>query len=91
MLYEDRLLENKEGKMTILFPFCGKVIDMKHYYMNGHTVFGVECSKDGIMDFFKEQDLEYEQVPMSNGKDYFYATKDRRLVIFNTNFYTLDE
>lgn len=64
---------------------------MKHYYTEGHTVFGVECSKDGIMDFFEEQGLEYEEVQMSNGKDYYYSTKDRRLVIFNTNFYTLDE
>lgn len=64
---------------------------MKTYYLDGHTVFGVECSEDGIMDFFKEQELEYDKVLMSNGKDYYYATKDRRLVIFNTNFYTLDE
>lgn len=64
---------------------------MACYYRDGHTVFGVECSKDGIMDFFNEQDLEYEEVQMTNGKDYYYTTKDRRLTIFNTNFYTLDD
>lgn len=51
----------------------------------------LRCSKDGIMDFFNEQQLDYEEIQMSNGKDYYYATKNRRLVIFNTNFYTLDE
>jgi len=88
--YEHLLMEGRD-KMTILFPFCGKVIDMAHYYKDGHTVFGVECSKDGIMDFFKEQGLEYEEIQMSNGKDFYYATKDKRLIILNTNFYTLDD
>lgn len=36
----------------------------------GHTVFGVECSKDGIVDFFDEDDLEYEEILKQNGKDY---------------------
>ena len=77
--------------MTILFPFCGKNVDMKAYYDAGHTVFGIDCSIDAIMDFFKEQELEYDKLLMSNEKDYYYATKDRKLRILNTNFYSLDE
>lgn len=77
--------------MTILFPFCGKVVDMKNYYLDGHTVFGIDCCIDPILDFFKEHQLSYDRVLMSNGKDYYYATKDRRLIIFHTNFYALDE
>ena len=77
--------------MTILFPFCGKAVDMKAYYDEGHTVFGIDCSLEPILDFFKEHALEYDRLAMSNGKDHYYATKDRRLAILNTNFYALDE
>jgi len=90
--YENRLLEGrKDGKMTILVPFCGKSVDMKHFYLAGHTVFGIDCCIEAIIGFFQEQELEYDKVPMSNGKDYYYATKDRRLILLHTNFYTLDD
>ena len=75
--------------MTILFPFCGKAVDMAHYYRHGHTVIGVECSQEGIIEFFEEQQLDYDKV--ASNDDFLYATKDRKLIIFNTNFFTLDE
>lgn len=90
-MYDHKLMDGRDGPATILFPFCGKAIDMAYYYRNGHTVIGVECSKEGIVEFFDEQQLEYDRVLMSNGSDYFYATKDRKLIIFNTNFFRLDE
>lgn len=88
-MYDHKLLEGRDGKMTILFPFCGKAVDMVYYYQNGHTVIGVECSQEGIIEFFEEQQLEYDKV--SKGNNFLYTTKDLKLVIFNTNFFTLDE
>ena len=43
-LYEHKLLDREGGQMTILFSFCGKAVDMAHYYRNGHTVIGVESA-----------------------------------------------
>ena len=77
-----------EGK-RFLVPLCGKTIDMKWLYDQGLTVVGVEAVEKGILEFFAEQELEFDR------KDYdsysVFSTKDSKLQIFKGNLFGFDE
>ena len=36
------MLKNGKEKLKILFPLCGKSLDLVHCYNQGHTVVGIE-------------------------------------------------
>ena len=36
------MLKNGKEKLKILFPLCGKSLDLVHCYNQGHTVIGIE-------------------------------------------------
>ena len=74
-----------------MFPFCGKVIDMKYFWEQGHQVYGIDCAPEAIQDFYAEQGIEYDTKTMDDGKSVCYSTKDGRMNLINTNFYTLDK
>lgn len=73
-----------------MFPFCGKVIDMKYFWEQGHQVFGIDCAPEAIKDFYSEQGIEYETKALDD-KSTCYSTKDGRMNLINTNFYTFDK
>lgn len=87
--YQDKLLDGK-SPVKLLFPFCGKVIDMKYFWEQGHNVFGVDCAPEAIKDFYAEQKIEYDSKELGKGTTLF-SSKDGRLNLINTNFYTLDK
>jgi thiopurine S-methyltransferase len=88
--FDHMLFEGRE-KVKILFPLCGKVIDMKYYYDLGHTVYGVECAPEAITDFFTEQKLKYVKKEMPNARGHVYSSLNGRLKIFNANFLDFTE
>nr|XP_006818717.1 PREDICTED: thiopurine S-methyltransferase-like [Saccoglossus kowalevskii] len=52
------LINGRKG-IKILFPLCGKTMDMKWLADQGHTVIGVEISNIAIQQFFVENNIEY--------------------------------
>ncbi|CAD5115320.1 unnamed protein product [Dimorphilus gyrociliatus] len=74
-------LLNGRSQVKIFFPLCGKSMDMKWMYDQGHTIIGVEGFSKAIEEFFKENDLEYTK------EGSVYSTNDKRLIIHNRDLY----
>ena len=52
---------NPDGKtQLILFPLCGKSVDMKAILDVNHHVIGIECAQLGIEAFFNENNIQYQ-------------------------------
>ena len=45
----------------VFVPLCGKSLDMLWLHQQGYRVFGIELSQKAIEDFFRENDLPFEQ------------------------------
>ncbi|XP_015791373.1 thiopurine S-methyltransferase [Tetranychus urticae] len=86
--YEDLLLNGRKS-VRMLFPMCGKVIDMKYFWEQGHEVYGADCAPEAVQDFFNEQKLEYTSEKLDE-RAQIYSVPDKRLNIIQTNFLTLD-
>ncbi|ELT90016.1 hypothetical protein CAPTEDRAFT_225489 [Capitella teleta] len=82
--FYEKLIGNKEDQ-KIFVPLCGKSVDMKWLLNNGHRVIGVEASPIPIVDFMKENDLEYITEVYAGGK--VMKTKDGRCVIYNGDIF----
>ncbi|KAM4689163.1 thiopurine S-methyltransferase [Discoglossus pictus] len=67
---------NKKSKARILFPLCGKALDMKWLADMGHNIVGIDVSEIGLKDFFEEQKIPYveEAVPEIPGGKVFKST-----------------
>ena len=87
--HEARLVDGKTG-IRILVPLCGKSVDLKWLYDQGHEVIGVEGTPFAIEAFFRENKLQYT---MSNFEShgFKYQTPDQRLTILNCNLLTLKD
>lgn len=87
--YLDRLLDGREN-VRILFPLCGKNVDMHHLWSQGHRVTGVECADEAIHDVFVDNGIEHTTAPLgTTGK--VHSTTDGRFQIVQHNFLTLNE
>ncbi|XP_077866884.1 thiopurine S-methyltransferase-like [Saccoglossus kowalevskii] len=76
------LINGRKG-IKILFPLCGKTMDMKWLADQGHTVIGVEISNIAIQQFFVENNIEYT-INHVDGlvKGEVYQSNDRRIQIY---------
>ncbi|KAK2714016.1 probable thiopurine S-methyltransferase isoform X2 [Artemia franciscana] len=90
----NNFLSNHIGKLTdgknnlaFLIPLCGKTIDMKWLYDLGHTVVGIEGVEQAILDFFKEQSLEYVRTEGAGFS--LFKTPDSRLKIYLTDLFKI--
>ncbi|KAI1289342.1 Thiopurine S-methyltransferase [Halotydeus destructor] len=86
----EHLLLNKErflgrDKVRVLVPLCGKTVDLKWLYEQGHEVVGVEGITEAIEQFFADTEIEY--TVSGDGKS--YQTLDKRLTILHQDFFTL--
>lgn len=77
-------LKNGRSTIKVFVPLCGKSVDMKWLYNNGHTIIGVEGCSKAIETFFTENNLKYER------QNNLYSTSDERLKIYNMNLYDCD-
>ena len=55
------LLRNGKDKLKILFPLCGKSLDLVHCYNEGHTVVGIEGVPMAVEELFKNGGLKFER------------------------------
>ena len=55
------LLKNDKDKLKILFPLCGKSLDLVHCYNQGHIVVGIEGVPMAIEELFKNGGLKFER------------------------------
>jgi thiopurine S-methyltransferase len=46
----------------IFVPLCGKTLDLIWLAKSGYSVTGVECSRIAVESFFREHDLQYQQI-----------------------------
>jgi thiopurine S-methyltransferase len=46
-------------KSTVLIPLCGKSLDMLWFVQQGYQVIGIELSEQAVLQFFKEQSLDF--------------------------------
>ncbi|XP_035172892.1 thiopurine S-methyltransferase isoform X3 [Oxyura jamaicensis] len=61
--YLDVLLSGRSG-LRILFPLCGKAVDMKRLADLGHSIVGVDISEQALKEFFADQSLSYCEEPV---------------------------
>jgi len=73
----------------VLFPLCGKNVDMLNMWSKGHTVYGVECANEAIQDFFSSAGLPYSSRSFSDTGN-LHSAVDGRLNIVQHNFLTLN-
>merc|ERR1739838_910259 len=78
-----------ESGKRVLVPLCGKTLDMKWLYDNGHSVVGIEGILKPALEFFEEQKLEYKIQELSWAK--IYKTPDERLKIYVCDLFNIDE
>ena len=80
----DKLTSNKEHA-RIFFPFCGKEVDMAWLASIGHEIVGVEYVEDAVIQFFTEQNIEYN---ISQVGDYkLYTSVDKKIKIYCGDFF----
>ena len=70
---------------TVLFPMCGKTVDMKYLYEGGFNVVGVEYSKQPVEEFFSENDIKF--VKNKNGPYETYKSEDGKITIHCGDFF----
>ncbi len=52
----------EELEKTILVPLCGKTLDMIYLKDQGFKVVGIEFSKKACEEFFKENNISYDEI-----------------------------
>jgi len=78
----------KEGA-RVFVPLCGKTLDMKWFYDKGCTVVGVEAVEKAVVEYFAEQQIEYETTNIEGFQ--VYTSKDSRMQIFKGNLFNFNE
>lgn len=76
-ILQERLPGKQPQDMTVFVPLCGKTKDMYILYKMGYTVVGVEFSKQGIDEFFLENNLEEKDGSSGVSR----STKDGRIIL----------
>jgi len=86
--YFDKMVGN-EKEQRILFPLCGKTMDMKWVADKGHVVVGVEGSEKAAKEFFQDQNLEYKMdaISMAPNVAHVFSSLDEKIRIFVCNFF----
>ena len=60
---------------SILFPLCGRQMDMKYLYDKGHSIVGIEGSEKAIRLFAREENVTFNEtvVPEIQGSTEQYS------------------
>ena len=85
-------LRNHAGELgvspgqTVLVPLCGKSLDMLWLAEQGYRVCGIEISRRAVLNFFRENGLQYDVVTSDEG-DWYHSG---RIEICCTDFLALE-
>lgn len=65
-------LDSNSRPQYVLFPLCGKSVDMKAVLDVNHRVIGIECAQLGIEAFFNENNIAYQATDDAQNKCRIY-------------------
>eukprot|EP00112_Aurelia_sp_Birch-Aquarium-sp1_P023610 Seg709.10 transcript_id=Seg709.10/GoldUCD/mRNA.D3Y31 product="putative thiopurine S-methyltransferase" protein_id=Seg709.10/GoldUCD/D3Y31 len=78
-----------EKQQRILFPLCGKSLDMKWVADQGHHVTGVDGSEKAAKEFFEDNKIEYKMdaINMAPRGALVFSSLDEKIKIFVCDMY----
>ncbi|CAE1257192.1 TPMT [Acanthosepion pharaonis] len=82
----DKFIAGRTG-VKVLFPLCGKTIDMRLLADQGHYVVGVDIAERAFQEFFIEQNLEYTEEQLKNVDGKLFKSMDGRIKLYCMDFY----
>jgi thiopurine S-methyltransferase len=77
---------SKFSPTRVFVPLCGKSLDLVWLASQGHEVIGVEFTEQGILEFFEENQIQYQL--STRGK--FKVFQGGRFTILNGDFFDLE-
>jgi len=80
LVKHENLLLSEHG--SVLIPLCGKTVDMKYLADKGHKVVGIEMSETAVLDFFKEQSMNYSRNKHPTMPFEVFAAESAGIVIY---------
>ncbi|CAF0868053.1 unnamed protein product [Adineta steineri] len=81
-----KLTSSEQKQLCVVFPLCGKTLDMIAVLDNGHRVIGIEGSQTAINAFFNENNISYEIENDESNQCQIYKGTDRPITIYCTDF-----
>ncbi|CAF1011939.1 unnamed protein product [Rotaria sp. Silwood1] len=85
-----KLASSKE-QQCVVFPLCGKTLDMKAVLDIGHRVIGIEGFQSAVEAFFKENNIPYEIEKDESNQCEIYKGIDCPVTIYVVDFYTFNK
>ncbi|CAF2835798.1 unnamed protein product [Rotaria sp. Silwood2] len=85
-----KLLSSKKQK-CVVFPLCGKTLDMKAVLDTGHQVIGIEGSQAAIEAFFNENNIPYETEKDENNQCEIYKGINCPVTMYFADFFTFNK
>ncbi|CAF0995279.1 unnamed protein product [Brachionus calyciflorus] len=80
----NKLVEDNKH-IRILFPFCGKAVDMSWLASLGHEVVGVEYVQMACEKFFAENNIKHNVSEVQGFK--LFTSEDGKIKIYNGSFF----
>ena len=74
-------LVTSNEQQCVLFPLCGKTLDMKAVLDAGHRVIGVEGARKGVEAFFDENQIAYELEQDANDQCQIYKVMQKEIIL----------
>ncbi|CAC5363087.1 TPMT [Mytilus coruscus] len=86
LLHLDKITE-KKNKAKILFPLCGKAVEMFYLAKRSHTIVGVEYIELAVKQFFDENKLSFETRPVPEIDGDVYENEENSIKIYCGDFF----
>ncbi|XP_056018021.1 probable thiopurine S-methyltransferase isoform X2 [Ostrea edulis] len=77
----DKLINGRQ-RIKIFVPLCGKSVDMKWLWDQGHTIIGVESVRSAVEEFFKEQSIKYTVSDLPDIGGSVFTSEDERMKLY---------
>ena len=75
-----------DGPHNVFVPLCGRSVDMAYIHSAGHSIWGVECVEQAILDFFNNLNLSPQSDFLANSIKCFRAERYR---LFCGDFFSM--
>lgn len=83
--YFDKMA-NGRSDLKIFVPLCGKAMDMKWMFDQGHRIVGVEYDEKVVKELFEESQIEVADVKEMGGLK-LYSSADGRFKVYQGDFF----
>ncbi|KAK3103080.1 hypothetical protein FSP39_016310 [Pinctada imbricata] len=80
----------EEVLLKIFVPLCGKSVDMKWLYDQGHEIVGIEGAETAVQQFFDESKISFTTSSIKDGILKLYQSDDGRIRLYVGNYYNID-